>query len=272
MNAITKKTIVTLAFLIPSPVFSWSFSGMVSDATSSVSSYFSSKATEASSKEYAMGIHTPITVTNNRGTIKVTTWNKPALMVEAVKYGSEADLKYTSFAVTIDQDSVTITTETHGKHKPAAIDYTLIIPRSAPLTVRNESGNIALYDTHANIDLQTLDGSIKIEQANKSIRAQAQHGHVTIEQQELHRDGSIFVEADRDISLILPENANALLNASAPHGKITSDIYVTLDPITTKLDKDSYKRLQHTVKGTMGAGGVPITLETERGSITILGA
>jgi hypothetical protein len=271
MNAITKKTLITLAFLLPSSLFPWSFSGMISDATSSVSSYFNKNETESSSKEYAIGLHTPLKLTNHSGNVKVTTWNKPALMVEAVKHGSEEDLKYTSFAVTVHDDHVTITTETHANHKPATIDYTLIIPRSAALTVRTESGNISLYDSHANIDLQTLDGSIKIEQATKSIRAQAQHGHVTIEQQELHRDGSIFVEADRDISLVIPENANALLNVHAPHGKITSDVYVTIDPITTKLDKDAYKRLQHTIKGTMGAGGAPITLESMHGSITILG-
>lgn len=271
MNAIQKKAFVTLAFLLPTSLFPWTFSGMISDATSSVSSYFNTKEAESSSKEYAMGLHTPITLTNHSGSIKVTSWNKPALMVEAVKHGSEEERKYTSFAVTIQDDNVTITTETNEKHKPAKIDYTLIIPRTAALTVRAESGNISLYDSHANIDLQTRDGSIKIEQATKSIRAQAHHGHVTIEEQELNREGSIFVEADRDISLIIPENGNAMLNANAPHGKITSDVYVTIDPITTKLDKDAYKRLQHSIKGTMGAGGVPITLESARGSITILG-
>lgn len=262
-----------LAFSLPSPLLCWSFSGIISDATQSISSYFSTQNTQSSSKEYVMGLHTPITLNNQNGAIKVTSWNKPALMVEAIKRGSDEEIENTTFSVSVQEDMVTITTETlNDQQKTAAIDYTLIIPRTAPLNIRSNSGNITLYESNANIDLQTLRGSIKIENATKSIRAQAPRGEVTIEQPEFSRDGSIFVEAERNISLVLPENANALVHAHAPQGKIYSEIYVTLDPITTKLDKDAYKLLQHSIRGTMGAGGAPVTLESTRGSITILGS
>lgn len=270
MNVITKKAIITLVFLSPTPLFPWTFSGMISDASSSVASYFKKEA-HVSSKEYAIGAHVPVTLTNHQGTIKVTTWNKPSLMVEATKYGSEEDLKHSSFAVTVKDDLVTIATAHNTTSTAPAIDYTIIIPRTSPLTIRADSGNISVYESNANVDVQTLDGSIKIEQATKSIRAHAPHGEVIIEQQDLHRDGSIFVEAGRNISLIIPENANATLQAKAPSGKINSDIYITLDPITTKLDKDTHKRLLHSIKGSMGAGGIPVTLETTHGSINILG-
>lgn len=270
------KNNILLLMLVPTSLCGWSIGEVVSDTTSKVSSWFTKQQTQTSKKEYAIKTTSPITLTNHRGSVKITTWNEPTIMVDATKRGTEEEIAHTKFMVSIGGDAektVTIATEPRGKEKKlAAIDYALMVPRSAPVTVRTDSGNISVQDHGANLDLQTLDGSIAIEQSAKNVKAKAPHGNITVEQNELKDDASIFLEAERDITLVMPEDANTSINAHTTHGKIISDtIYLTLDPITTKLNKESYKQMQQKVRGTTGAGGVPITLESIRGNITIIG-
>ena len=257
-------------------ILSWSFSETLNNTTEKVSSWVMGKQARSSSKEYPVSATSPVTLNNYSGTIKISSWNKPILLVEATKKGSEEELNYTKFNVTLnnfDDHPISITTESRSKDKkPAVIDYAIIVPKQAPLTVRTEYGDISLQDHNADVDLQTLNGSIFIEQAGQNIKAKAPHGSVTVEQNELNSNASIFLEAEHEITLVMPKDANATMTANTVQGKVISDtIFITLDPITTKLNKEAYKRMQQHVRGTTGAGGMPVTLETTKGNITIVG-
>ncbi len=252
----------------------WSLTDSISDAATNVSSWFSKQQTQTSSKEYAITLTSPINISTN-GSVAVTTWNKPAIMVEATKKGSEEAIKTSKFNVTIkndDEKSVVIGAEQQSRDaQRATIDYVMIVPRTAPLTIRTESGNIRVQEHKADLDAQTLDGTITLEQTTKNVKAKAPRGSITAEQHELKDDASIFLEAERDITLVMPEDANANISAHTTNGKISSEIFITLDPMTTRLNKEAYKRMQQHVRGTTGAGGVPITLESIKGNITIIG-
>lgn len=268
------KKYIILCILTPHHLCGWSFSEAVHNATDTVASWLGTQQTHTSSKEYQIAATSPITVTNSSGTIKVTTWNKPAIMVAATKRGSEEAIKKTTFTVSVKNDaeqSVIITTEPRSKTALAAVDYELIVPRTAPLTIRNEAGAIHVHDHRADLDAQTLNGSIVLEQTTKNVKAKAPNGTITVEQQEIKDDASIFVEAGFDVTLVMPENANTSISAHTPQGKISSEIFITLYPMTTRLNKDAFKRMQQNVRGTTGAGGVPITLESIKGNITIIG-
>lgn len=269
-----KKIICTCLFTISS-LTAWSLNEIASDASETISGWFSKQEKSTSSKEYAVKENYSLSITNQKGSISITTWNKPLLMVEATKRGTEQEIKNAKFTVTVndDEETVVITSESRmSNKKPVTIDYALIVPQKASLVIRTESGNIFTQETQGNLDLQTLTGSISIEQSSKTVHAKAPHGSITLEQRTVPADASIFLDAERDITLIMPENANTKIRASTVQGKVNSDIYITLDPITTKLDKDSYKNIQQHIRGTTGAGGAPITLESTRGTIQIIGS
>ena len=253
----------------------WSFTDTVSNASNNVTGWFSKQETQSSAKEYDLlekaGTPTPITISNNSGNITVTTWNKKSIMVEAIKKGSEEQIKNNSFTVTIKDDAATIVaTNKSADQKPGTIDFNLIIPRSSPLTIRTDTGSIHLHEGVNNSDIQTFSGSIRIENAAQNIIARAPEGTVTIEQQTMPDQGSFLVEAKGNITFVLPTHSNANLSAKTISGKIFSDLFVTIEPITTKLDKDAFKRMQREIKGTLGSGGIPMTLESTSGTIRIL--
>ena len=267
------KKIWFLSLCIITQTQAWSLNEIAADTSETISSWFTKQQKQTSSKEYPIKKDSSITLINHNGSISITTWNKPILMVEATKRGSEQEINITSFSVTIEDSAVTIATHerTDGK-KLAALDYALMIPRTASLTITTESGNITTQENQGDLILQALDGSISIEQSSKTVRAKAPNGSITLEQRTVPAESSIFLEADRDIILVIPENANTRINASTISGKISSDIFITLDQITTQLDKEAYKRMQKQVHGTTGAGGAPITLESTHGDIQIIGS
>lgn len=252
-------------------LFPWSFSESISNASSKVTTWFSKQETQSSTKEYDIPDQVPIILTNHAGTITVTTWNKKAMMVEAIKKGTEDQIKTSTFSVHIQDNAITINTSSLvPDQKPAMIDFNLIIPKSSPLTIRLETGSLHFHEGVNMLDVQTNNGSIIIENATKSVIAHAPRGSIIIEQQILSSNGSFLLEAHDNITFILPKQSNINLSAKTISGKIYSNLFITLDQITTKLDKESYKRMQREVIGTIGNGGIPVTLESISGTIQIV--
>jgi len=275
MSKIIFQTITCICLITVSHLNSWSLNEIAADTSETISGWFTKEQKKTSSKEYPVKPECAITVTNHTGSISITTWNKPTLMVEATKRGSEQDINHAKFTVTVNDEDATVTINSESRistKKSVAIDYALIVPQKASLIIRTELGNISTQETHGNLDLQTLSGSISIEQSSKTVHAKTPNGSITAEQRTVSADASIFLDAEYDITLIMPENANARISASTIQGKINSDIFITLDPLTTTLNKDAYKRMQQQIWGTTGAGGPPITLESTRGTIQIIGS
>lgn len=267
---LTKKIILLLTCICTQTITPRSLYETVSETASSAAGWFSKQESQTSAKEYEIPDKSPISLTNHAGSITVTTWNKRAIMVEAIKKGSEEQINNTTFSVTIKDEGVTITTAAKQKdQREAAIDFNLIVPRSSLLNIRTESGSIHLHEGVNNSDVQTNAGSITIENAAQNVIARAPEGSITLEQRSLPKDGSFLLEAKGDIKVVMPEQSSANLSAKTITGKIFSDLFVTIEPITTRLDKDAYKRMQHEVRGTLGSGGIPMTLETMSGTIHI---
>ena len=60
----------------------------------------------------------------------------------------------------------------------------------------------------------------------------------------------------------------ARLEAKSQRASVLSQLPITFDAFTTKLEKNTWKQLQKKVKGLLGEGDAPITL-TARGTIFI---
>lgn len=263
-----------LLLFITTPLHCWSIKESVQETyntvSSNVTSWFERTKKEIVSKEYPVEENSRITITNKTGAITITTWKKNSVMIETNKKGREKELPNTIIAIGNQGPDVAIMTETRDGSKPVTVDYKVIVPENAQLTIQTEYGAISTKDTKGDIHAQTLSGNITIMNSSGSVSAKTPKGSIKLEQITLDSDESIFLEAYRNIELILSQDIDASLNAKTLSGIITSDIYITLNSITTKLSRVAWKRIKQDIRGIIGAGGSPITLDTTKGNIAIL--
>jgi Toastrack DUF4097 len=105
------------------------------------------------------------------------------------------------------------------------------------LYVRTSGGRIRIQNDDGRIDAETSGGGIRAElRANRGIRLDTAGGSIT---------------------LVLPRNTRAAVDAETSGGRVTSDLPLS----TTEIVSGNHLR------GAIGGGGAPISLHTSGGSI-----
>jgi DUF4097 and DUF4098 domain-containing protein YvlB len=251
-----------LGALLPIPAFGWS----ASDLWDTVMGRYHE---DVESHKYPFPDPHQVIIETAIGSIDVKTWHHDALMVEIVKKGTEECIKDTRVIASLQNGTARFTTHTPAHSKQIPVNYTVIVPaETSMLSIKTEHGDIAIKNMHGAVTTITENGSIDIRESTASITAQAQ-GSITVTQRDLSPTQSLFLKARDSITLALPTTCNAHLSARTLSGSIRSALYITFDPLTTTLSTETWKRLKRFVQGSIGAGGAPITLETQTGIIDI---
>lgn len=133
-----------------------------------------------------------------------------------------------------------------------------------------QAGNITIAHSHGIIEAATEYGDITIDGAKQSIRATTQEGDIVVAATQVPPTSSIQLNSSGTLELHLPQETNAHLKAQATHGKINSDHYITLAPLTTKLNNQTWAQLQKNIEGSLGTGEAEISLASSYGSIKIM--
>ncbi len=194
-------------------------------------------------------------VTQQQGTVKVKGWDKKSISIEITQKGSPEALENT--IVTINKDklprelSCTVTPK-NEKKQVAQVTLQAYVPFNCDLTVQSQKGLVKTKNLTRAQSIYADDGNIEIVLTKFSV------------------DSSVFVHSKKgSISIEAPKKIQAQLAASTLRGTITSELFITLQPQTTLLDKDYWHRVKKEVNGFLGDGGAPITLEAEYGDIKI---
>jgi hypothetical protein len=207
------------------------------------------------------------------GSVSIRPSLKNSFKLMATKRGTDDQLPTTTIESTLKDDTVTVKTNVQENQTPLIVDYTLLVPRNITkiyITAHNSTVKIDEVDSALSVIVHT--GNIEIVGATKSVYAKTDKGEIYLDQKTFPEDASLFLESlQGPIQLMLSKRAQGCLQARTHKGTITCDIPVTLDPITTVLTRDAWKRMQKTINGTFGTGKAPITLEAGKGSITIKG-
>lgn len=134
-----------------------------------------------------------------------------------------------------------------------------------------ESGNISIDDTKESIRAITSYGNINIKNAGNNVTAQARNkGNLTATYNQLPSDATVQLATQSgNITLNLPNNANATLTGNTNRGVLICEHQVTLMPQTTMLNRQAWARFKREVHATLGSGDAPITLSSTRGNIRI---
>lgn len=186
--------------------------------------------------------------------------------------------------------------EDHSPH------VTVDTPTTVTLEARTSDGNLSIRDLHGelqvrtgdgNADIANIDGSLKltsgdgnveIRNASGTLEARASDGRMTIDGHftavQLHTsdgnldfslaDGSQLSAASRiessdgQVRIRVPSTFAADLDVTSSDGHIDCSLPLVMDHYNSENDGGS-----HHIHGRLNAGGVPLTIHTSDGNVTI---
>lgn len=128
---------------------------------------------------------------------------------------------------------------------------------NGPAVLSSSGGPIDVTDSAGNLDLRTSGGGISIQNADGSVEAHTSGGNIRAQMRA--NDGISLSTSGGGITLLLPRNTHATIDAGTSGGNVTSDFPVT----TTHFGSRDH------LEGTIGGGGLPISLHTSGGSIQL---
>jgi len=128
---------------------------------------------------------------------------------------------------------------------------------SGPADLGSSGGSVDIKDSAGDLELNTEGGSVRLQNDDGKIDASTSGGSVLAELQ-VNRGISLRTSGG-GITLRLPPDAHGSIDATSDGGGIAFDFPLS----TTQIDGDSH------LVGTIGGGGLPISLQSSGGSIHV---
>ena len=260
-------------------------------------------------KKFTVSGETQLALSTFDGSIEVRGWDRDEVVVEVEKVGPD-QATVDRIQVTATQDGSAITV---GVQKPSPLERTgmrrtpsanlvVSVPLKTAIVARSGDGSISIRRVTGKLDLDTEDGSIRVEEVAGMLTARTGDGDVIGRkmdgQADIHtgdgvvgldgvltvlkvetRDGAVEVTArpgsrtdgewevttgDGDLRIEVPEGFGAEVDARTGDGR------VRVDTIT---DRPEARKNEHedrdSVIGRLGGGGKALRLRTSSGSITV---
>lgn len=261
-------------------------------------------------KEYDLPSQEKLIIHNINGSISIkTNWQHQKVALSAtIKGSSPEELHAVQIADRRSKGALELHSTTKDPAMHAVIDYELIVPSNLALELTTKNGNIYLKQVtkptlvttqNGSIDIYKAQhsviahcvetGSITIEHAQNTVKAVTAQGDISIS--DAHQSvvahtkkGNIALAAHKvpstakielmsnagNITIDLPPDVNADVQAHTKKGLVTCQHYITLKPCTMQLtDKHSYDRFKREVEGTIGSGEAQIFVSALKGNIAI---
>lgn len=236
------------------------------------------------SKKYTIAGHPDLRVDTNDGSVTIRTWDR-----------KEIEARVTTSGWKIGSGEVTVTDHQTGDHVELevriphrvfevsfghrSVRVELQVPRDIRTDIHTGDGSITVDGLHGETRLSTGDGHIEAERLDGILDAQTGDGRLRVrgrfDQLNLHTgDGSIEAEiesgsrmssewrvrtGDGHVTLRLPANFSAELDVHTGDGHIDSDLPVTVSGL----------RRENELRGKLNAGGPPLVVRTNDGSIRL---
>jgi hypothetical protein len=127
-----------------------------------------------------------------------------------------------------------------------------------PVTVRQPTGAIDLQFVDGDVRVKTTSADVTIRQERGAIDLTTVTGSVTI-QTPLETTHDLYIETESgDITLMVPPEASGILRLKSESGTIKTELPVKIDKMSTRQ-----------LVGTVGVGGIQVTLVSISGDVTV---
>ena len=235
-------------------------------------------------KRFPIAGRAELHVQTNDGSVNVRAWDRKEIEARVVADGWKITPSQVQVIDRQTGDRVELEVRVHHSvvfsFGNRNIRVELQVPRDIASEIRTGDGRITVDGLHGETNLVTGDGRIEAQSLDGTLEARTGDGRVRVQGRfdalNVHTgDGSVEVEAsqgskmtsewtvrtgDGHVTLRLPADFSAELDVRTGDGHIQSDLPVTS---TGRLGGD------HTLRGRLNAGGPPLTIRTNDGSITL---
>ena len=220
-----------------------------------------------------------VRVETYKGTVKVTTWDKAEVAVEARieaddSCGSPKDMarwvdqtqvviekRHGGVSITSDYDALEEATSWFGSCTARPfVRYTIHMPKSAPLRIKDYKSDLVVKDLAADLDVNTYKGRLDVVGLSGGLRVETYKGEVNAGIVRL--SGDVNAETYKgSIVLNLPGTAGFELSAESGRGSLNVEF-----PAETGRGS---RRRGLVARGAVNGGGPRVSLRTDKGSLAL---
>lgn len=216
-----------------------------------------------------------VSLENINGNLKVITWNKDEVKIEAEKYADNKEaLSDLNIEVDAARNIVAIHTRYPGdtagnRGNGMRVDYILTVPRNSNLEkVKTVNGQIDITGVTGKVTVSTVNGSVDARDISGGCELETVNGKVDAEFTSLPGGSDVRLKSvNGALVLRLPDNPDASIEASTTVGNISNDFGLES---TRESDEHSFVRIGDALSGKLGNGSTAIEMHTVNGSIDIL--
>lgn len=231
--------------------------------------------TEEFHESYPLAAGGRVSLSNINGGVKVRTWERAEVKVDAVKRAYTAErLGEAQIKVDVSPGRVRIETDypesslhwssrdSERHENPASVEYTLTIPRGAEIDEINlVNGSLEITGVAGPVKASSVNGRITATGLSGRVNLSVVNGRLEASLDSLNETGAVQLSAVNGALVVtLPSDANAHVRAGTVHGGISNDFNL---PVRVG------EYVGRNLEGRIGAGGASVRLSNVNGPIQI---
>jgi len=208
-----------------------------------------------------------VSLANVNGSVRVSTWDKNEVKVDAVKTArSQEALKEAEIVVEARPDAVEIRTK-YTEHprrddEAANVDYTLTVPRGARLdSIKTVNGAVEIDGVVGEVRVASVNGAVRGLRLAGEVALSTVNGRVEAEFERLEGKRVSLKSVNGTVIVRVPQGAGMQLSAATVHGNIESDFDLPVRKIGFGPGRS--------LKTVIAQGGVELSLRTVNGGIRL---
>jgi len=215
-------------------------------------------------------------LTNMYGDVSIETWKQHCVLIEVRKKGSSHFLEQATINCQCKNQSLLANTKIKDTTTTGTINIHVLVPEHLPLKLTTTQGVISVHNHNGPLDLSTESGDVNVIEGNNTILAKATQGNITIQRKQMKHGHALNLQTCHgNITLCVPQEFGADMEAHTTAGKISSDVFISLHPQTILLNEETFKHMRYHVRGWIGHpqnsdNPTTILLNTEHGMINII--
>jgi DUF4097 and DUF4098 domain-containing protein YvlB len=207
-------------------------------------------------------------IENPRGLIRVETWDRPEVRIEADKYaGTREALEEVRVEITGEGDHVEVKTHTRDGFglwggSGGSVDYRISLPATVRLEASTVNGQVEVDGVSGDIEISSVNGQVTATDTQGEVRASTINGKVEVRHASLperaHHEYSCI---NGTVRIYLPGSAAGRFHVEWVNGTVDSDFPMEFGrswPGPREVDTQ------------LGEGGSHFKLSTVNGTIKIL--
>jgi hypothetical protein len=147
-----------------------------------------------------------------------------------------------------------------GSRRGWAVGFEVMVPRESNLDLETHNGGISIEDVSGEIEAEAVNGGLTLTQLAGDVNVHTTNGSVAVELQgkKWQGHGLDATTTNGAIKVWIPEDYNADLETGTVNGSVDFDFPVTVQG-----------RISKRVRATLGHGGPRVRLVTTNGGVTL---